>query len=413
MDFNTGIVLFNRQSFGGAPRRFTNLFKYLSAKYPGRFFYFVDNHLYSQLKAIYPELSFESIHIIDFGGNKKNDELKYGSDPKYYHGAIPDAMEVHEASAYPRKLYWFLKNKFRQYLLFRQIEKYRVKFDIKVFMGVFSGVLPLVFYFNNSPRKAGIIFSDMDSWFSDVHSDMKKFWYRKYYSFNYALENTDLVDFLSPFIKRGVLNRGVKLDSRRVEIAPCSFTDYSKCEVGKKEDIEIAFASRLEEDKNPMMYLEAVKIISQRFPSIKFHLLGEGTLVYKMRDYIDANNLKSKVNFMFHKNPPEIFKETSIFISIQSFNNYPSQSVLEAMACGNAVIATDVGDTRFFVNENNGFLIKPDLSNLVNAMEQLITNPSLKHIGLNAREFVMKNHTIEKVAAYYINIFEKCLKLAR
>ena len=321
-------------------------------------------------------------------------------------------MEIHKASGYHKKLYWFWKNKIRQYILFRQIEKYRAKLNIKVFLGVFSGILPLVFYMNAPPGKAGVIFSDMDSWFSDVHPDMKKLWYRKYYSFNYALENADFVDFLSPFIKNGVLERGLKLNTGRIRIAPCSFTDYSKCEVGKKESFEIAFASRLEPDKNPIMYLEAVKIISQKFPSLRFHLLGEGTLVYEIRDFIESNNLKSKLNFMFHKNPAEIFKETSIFISIQSFNNYPSQSVLEAMACGNAVIATDVGDTRLFVNKENGILIKPDLQNLVNAMEQLVTNPGLlKKMGLIARDFVMKNHTIEKAADYYLNLLKPTYSL--
>jgi glycosyltransferase involved in cell wall biosynthesis len=246
----------------------------------------------------------------------------------------------------------------------------------------------------------------MDSWFSDVHSDMKTLWYRKYYSFNYALENSDMVDFLSPYIVEGVKKRNVKISENNISITACSAADYSKCVAGNKEKFEIAFCGRLEPNKNPLLYLECAKELLKEFPDTKFHLLGEGSLVREINDFISANNMKNNVNFTFHKNPPEIFSHTSIFVSLQTGTNYPSLSVIEAMACGNAVVASNRGDTGLLVNESNGLLVELNSESVVSAVRSLIKDPALAHrLGTYAREFVMKEHTLEKEAEYYIDLF--------
>jgi glycosyltransferase involved in cell wall biosynthesis len=406
MTFNTGIVMFHHAAFGGATRRYTNLFIYLNKQHPGNFYYFINNHFYNQLRSIYPNLPLNNIKIIDYKKNLRNkSDISYGDKPTFYQGVKPDPEEIDRSVSLPRKIYWFFKNWYRQYKLFRIIESYREELDIKVFIGVYSGIFPLVFYLKQKPRKAAVIFSDMDSYFYEVISDMKKMWYRKYYSFNYALENSDIVDFLSPYILEGIKKRNVNVKEDSVSISTCSFTDYSKCEPGTKENIEIAFASRLEPEKNPLMYLEAAKQISMKYKGIKFHLLGEGTLIPEVENFINSNNLHSVVNFEFHKTPKDVFIKTSVFVSIQSNNNYPSQSLLEAMACCNAVIASDVGDTRLLVNERNGILIPLEIQSLIAALEKLIKSPELtKSLGINGRQFVLTNHTIEKHSDYWVNI---------
>lgn len=111
---------------------------------------------------------------------------------------------------------------------------------------------------------------------------------------------------------------------------------------------------------------------------------------------------------VFHPNPTELLAETSVFVSIQTTNNYPSQSVLEAMGCGNAIIATDVGDTRMFINENNGILIDLEVNTLVNAIETLYLSKNLRErLGNYAYSYVRENHTIEKMAKYYVDLFDK------
>jgi len=275
-------------------------------------------------------------------------------------------------------------------------------------MGVYSGIIPLYFFLKKKNRKVGVIFSDMDSWFNDVYTDKKKFWYKKYSSFNYALEKSDYVDFLSPYILNGVRERGIDIQDERVTISRCSFTDYTQCKVGNKSKFEIAFSGRLEKDKNPLLFLEAALLLTQKFPKIVFHILGEGRLSNEIKERIEKSGRKNIIFHGFLKRPTEILAKTSVFVSIQISNNYPSQSVLEAMACSNAIIASDVGDTRMFVNETNGILIDLNLESLLKALTFLITNPEkTKTLGSNAVNYVIQNHRIDVVADYYINLFQK------
>lgn len=419
----TAIVVFNHGAFGGAAKRYTLLYSYLNKSFPGKFYYFVNSHLYKQILQIFPDIDKSNIRIVDLKKNMKPQSGRENADtlpdnntsgklPVYYADHVPDPVEADKNITIARKLYRYYKNYFRQKKLFGIIESLRKELDIKVFFGVFGGIVPLTFYLSGVPRKASVIFSNMDSWFSEVHGDMKKMWYRKYYSFNYALENSDYVDFLSPFILDGVRKKNVKIKEGSITVAPCSFVDYSKCTIGDKSSFEVAFSARLEPDKNPMMFLEAAKLIHEKYPSVKFHLLGEGTLVYEIDGYIKTNGLEDSVSFQFHNNPPEIFARTSVFVSIQSGTNYPSQSVLEAMACGNAIIASNTGDTELFINENNGLLIDLSVFQLTQAIESLVIDTAHAHkLGRKGREDALKNHTIEKYTSYFTgvisNAFEK------
>ena len=405
----TAIVIFHNGAFGGASKRDTNLFMLMNKMYPGCFYLIVNTHLYSQLKEIYDDLPWDRISIIETPFDVAQDYREHHKGmPRYYHDVIEDPMEIDKRHSFVRKFYWFHKNKKRQYKIFKQIEKIRSQNNIKVFYGVSSGVIPLTFYLREKPRRAAVIMSDVDSWFTDVHTDMNKLWYRKYYSYNYALENCNIIDFLSPYILEGVKKRGVKLKDGSAYISRCSFIDYSKCSVGDKSKFEVAFCSRMEPDKNPMLYLEAAKEILKKYPDVKFHIIGEGTLVREIKEFIDSNNLAESINFQFHKNPPDIFKNTSVFVSIQNHTNYPSQSVLEAMACENATIASNRGDTGLFINNSNGILIDLNMKELVSAIELLINNPSLaKKMGVSGREMAMQNHTIENFSVYLLELIKE------
>jgi glycosyltransferase involved in cell wall biosynthesis len=400
-------VVFNHGAVGGAAKRYINLFLYLRKINPSKIYLIVNSHLFSQFKELYSGESEKGIFVIN-DYSKTSLQNPGTSKTRIYKDRISDPMIVDRQNSFLRKIFWFYKNKLRQRKIYRQIETLRKQLGIKIFYGVFAGILPLVFYLGSKKKNAAVIFSDMDSWFSEVHRDMKRLWYRKYYSFNFALENSDAVDFLSPHIYEGVKARGVKLNEEKIFISPCSFTDYSKCEAGDKSETSIAFIHRIEPDKNPMMFLNAVKRVLKKYPDVKISLFGEGTLVKEVEDFIKQNNLEKNIDFRFHPNPTEVLKNSLIFVSIQSLTNYPSQSVLEAMACGNAVIASRTGDTELFINKNNGVLIELNEDALVKAIEELIENKDKAILlGKNAREFVLKNHTIETFSGYFTGLLNK------
>ena len=416
INYNFGIVLNPSGSqFGGAQKRFTNLFQYLYRLYPENAYYFVSKELFLQIKTIFPHYHLNNVIVLQnleislFRKTLKGGIREETSGDELVPDDIYKQLIINKLSLW-RKGMLFSKSFIKQYFLYRQIEKVRKENGIKVFMGVYCGILPLYFYLTGRKRKAGVIFSDMDSWFFNINEGDKNNRYKKFNSFNFGLEKSDMVDFLSPFIIEGVLERKVNLNKKSITITPGSFSDYSKCIPVDKNECIVSYAARIMPDKNPMLYLEAAKIIINKYPDVKFNLLGQGlpNLHNEINKFIELNDIKDRVFFGFHPNPPEIFAKSTIFVSVQTTNNYPSQSVLEAMACGNAIIASDVGDTRMFINDDVGLLIPLELNSLVNALEILINDKKYAlRLGENAREFVLKNHTIEKCAAYYLDLFEK------
>lgn len=396
---NYAFVLLTGGMLGGAEKRFIQLFEYLSKNYPGRYYFIITWELYYKILEIFPD--YPAQFLIPLG-------LK--TSPNKNKNSVTDKSKVYTTNhpGFIKQIYRFLKNYRLQKKYFREIDQISNEKSIKCFLGIYNGIIPLYFYLMKRARNVGIIFCDMDSWFTDVLPNQKKYWYRKFSSFNYGLENSDYIDFLSPYIFEGVKKRGLKIKEESVSIAPCSFTDYSKCRIGDKSIFQVAFAGRLEKDKNPDMFLEAAFRISKEYPEIIFHIMGEGRFSSDIKAKVDASDLSNIIFHGFHPQPTEILANTSVFVSIQSTNNYPSQSVLEAMACGNTIVATDVGDTRMFVNENNGILIKLDVAELVNAIETLYLDKDLSSRMLgNVFSYVRENHTIKKMADYYISLFNK------
>ncbi|HCY74464.1 MAG TPA: hypothetical protein DHV28_00955 [Ignavibacteriales bacterium] len=397
---NFALILLTGGMVGGAEKRFIQLFDYISGKYPNNFFFLITFDLYDIILKIYPDYPTQNLIPIGEKTVEKKDDAADSNKSKSYTISHPGFI---------KQVYRFFNNYRIQKNHFKEIDKIRKERDIKCFLGIYNGILPLYFYLMKKKRDVGVIFCDMDSWFSDVLPKERKYWYRRYNSFNYALENSDIIDFLSPFILEGVKERGIKIKEESVSITPCSFTDYSKCKIGDKSIFQIAFAGRLEKDKNPEIFLNAAIVLSKKYPEMIFHIMGEGRLSASIRSQITNSRLNNIIFHGFHSRPTDILADSSVFVSLQSTNNYPSQSVLEAMGCGNAIIVTDVGDTRMFINENNGILIDLDVNQLVKEVESLFLNKELRErLGNYAYKYVRDNHTVEKMADYYISLFDRC-----
>jgi glycosyltransferase involved in cell wall biosynthesis len=402
----SAFVLLSYGTFGGAQRRFLNLFFYLNKKETGNFFFFMTGHMLAQVKELFPEEDLENLIPVN-GLEQAADKSRNHVSPKSADPSPGKNVRSKLRATFLYKIFYFLRSRYDSKLIFRTIDKVVKERKIEALIGVYSGIFPLYLYLSRSKKRPGIIFCNMDSWFAYLSENPRGVWYKKYRLFNYAHTHSDLVDFLSPVILEGVTEKGIVMAPEKVRITASSFTDYSKCRIGNKDKMRIAFAGRLEKEKNPLLFLDAALLLAKEYPDAEFHIMGEGRLSGETGEIVKNSHLSNIIFHGFYPSPTEIFAETSVFISIQSTNNYPSQSVLEAMACGNAIIATDVGDTRMFVNEDNGTLITLDTDSLAGAIRFYLDNPGkAKEKGAFAARYVRENFTIEKAAAYYLGLFE-------
>ncbi len=198
----------------------------------------------------------------------------------------------------------------------------------------------------------------------------------------------------------------------KIRVSPCSFTDYSEYKPAPNKRNVVVFAGRLVECKNPMLLVKAVSILKETsgdsLSGWKVAMYGDGPLKKEVMSQVDLLGLTDIVSVGSAYSLSNVLSESRVFVSLQETDNYPSQSLLEAMACENVIIATDVGHTRLLVNENTGILIDPSLHALAEALRDVICDwNAYADYGVQAREHVMRHHSIDRFASYMINIWNE------
>jgi glycosyltransferase involved in cell wall biosynthesis len=192
----------------------------------------------------------------------------------------------------------------------------------------------------------------------------------------------------------------------KVRVAPCSFTDLDKFDRRSSDsgDGTIVFSGRLYPEKNPELFIHALKILQKRKPELSWRavIAGDGPLGGRVRELVAAGDLSDRVTLGVYADMAPLLRTSSIFVSLQRTENYPSQALLEAMAAGNAVVATDVGETRRLVRPGEtGLVVRPDVAALAEALADLTSRPQeARRLGENAAQLVRSEHTIERFAPY-------------
>lgn len=222
----------------------------------------------------------------------------------------------------------------------------------------------------------------------------------------WVLKHCDKIDFLS----EGLMNRFerniFKVEEKRKSYSPCSFVIYDKYYPQYPKKNHVVFLGRLHKDRNPLLILKAIKIFQKSEPKIEcvFYIIGDGALKNDIASYISSEKLQNVILTGSVYNPWEYLQYSKIFITVAT-ENYPSQSLLEAMACENAIIASDVGETRKLVTENEGILVPMDESIIADALIRLLADSSeCERLGKNARKKVLEEHNIEKYSKYFFEL---------
>jgi glycosyltransferase involved in cell wall biosynthesis len=145
---------------------------------------------------------------------------------------------------------------------------------------------------------------------------------------------------------------------------------------GKRVVVAIA---RLVPLKNLRLLLEAVAIVRGRVPDVRAVIVGDGPEAAVLEQRAAALGLADSVTFAGYVAQPETpswYRTGDVFALSSNFDNSPN-AVLEAMACGLPVVATDVGGVREFVESGRGGLIVPrgDATAFAGALETYLGSP--------------------------------------
>ncbi len=233
-----------------------------------------------------------------------------------------------------------------------------------------------------------------------LYRKLSKFFDSQYWVLQYA----ESLDFLSPSLADIYQKEMGNRLKGRLFITPNSFIDYTNYFSKPPKKPWVVFLGRLESLKNPMLFLAAVnELLKQnRNQDVTFYVMGTGRMMRQMQQYVVDQKIERVVFTGLHPHPWEILQKSSVFVSLQTSENYPSQSLLEAMACENGIVVTDVGDTRKLIGEDEGLLVELNGQEVTNAIDTFLNNPELRAVlGAKARQKAISNHTLERFVKWF------------
>lgn len=155
----------------------------------------------------------------------------------------------------------------------------------------------------------------------------------------------------------------------------------------------ICFCGRPSYQKNPSFMLELVKSIHEKYPQLVFLQLGVGYYspdLHKLEDGIRQNHLEKTlilVPWLSHAETLYLIKKSLFYYSVSRYEGLPL-SVIEAMALGKAIVASDVtGNKDCVKNDENGYLLKLDLEDFKTTICKLIESQEIyTRMGERSRE---------------------------
>lgn len=153
--------------------------------------------------------------------------------------------------------------------------------------------------------------------------------------------------------------------------------------------------------------------VLNKFPKAQLLIIGEGRI---KQDLVNlGRNLKVDKNIFFVPNTEDTLRVLSamdIFV-MPSLKEGLGLGLMEAMACGLAVIGSNVGGIKNLIQHDfNGLLVEPaDFTGIAAAIIELLGNPrKAKTLADNARIFIGKNFSEERMILETERTYLECLK---
>ncbi|HEX8190093.1 MAG TPA: glycosyltransferase [Pyrinomonadaceae bacterium] len=168
--------------------------------------------------------------------------------------------------------------------------------------------------------------------------------------------------------------------------------------------------------KDHPTFLRAARRVAAAVPDAAFAVAGEGELTGAMRELAEGLGVGPQTFFTGRCDDVGGLLYASDVCVLSSRAEGFSNSILEYMAAGRPVVATDVGGAREAVVEGEtGFLVPPgDDGRLAERVSRLLKNPAeARALGEAGRRRVLQQFSCEAQLAQTHGLYERLLKGAR
>ena len=188
------------------------------------------------------------------------------------------------------------------------------------------------------------------------------------------------------------------------------------------EQTVVLFVGRLVAEKGILDLLDAVSLLRRRDADVRLWVVGEG--LAGERDVVTAPEVLRRVNAPSltgvvellgrREDIPELMRAADVFV-LPSYREGMPVALLEAMASGLPVVATDIRGSREAVTADTGLLVQPgDPAGLAAALGRLGPDADLRAVlGANARERARAQFSTARSLQPQLEMYERiCADLA-
>ena len=174
----------------------------------------------------------------------------------------------------------------------------------------------------------------------------------------------------------------------------------------------VTTVGRLHVQKGLGYLLKAAAAVTSQHPEVRFLLVGEGPERTRLLQLKDRLGLGDQVRFLgLRADVPHILVDSDVFV-LPSLWEGLSIALLEAMAAGLPVVATDVeGVAEVVTDGETGLVVPPgDADALTAALSRLLGDPSLrKRLAQAGHQRVVQHFGWEEVVSDTMDLYERLL----
>lgn len=170
----------------------------------------------------------------------------------------------------------------------------------------------------------------------------------------------------------------------------------------------VVAVGRLIEIKGHEWLIRAAAALRPKFPGLRVSIAGEGERRPWLEKLICSENLEGYVSLVgLRSDIPELLAQADVLVSTSSYEGLPL-SLLEAMAAGVPVIASDVPGNRTLVEDGITGRLYPfgDSAQLAQIIAELLVNPQARQrLAVMAHALVERSYSVSAMAQAHESIY--------
>jgi len=177
------------------------------------------------------------------------------------------------------------------------------------------------------------------------------------------------------------------------------------------QTVIIGFVGHLRPEKALHILIRA--FAQAQLPNARLVLVGDGPCRSDLNNLVAELEIQARVFFIGHTSKPQTYMGAFDILAMSSSTEQMPMAILEAMAFGLPVVATDVGDCADMLGTRDPRIIVPygNIRAYTHALKSLSEQPEHRqHLGAQNRKRCIDEYSFEKMTKAWAALYERALR---